>query len=138
MDRMTFERVVASHADCDVECIVPVINGQRLDDVWSRLATDRVAPLSVAEIRTGIWATEGATDEFLVADDGRVAVLTCTCGFFGCGGAAARIGIEDDVIRWTDFATYDAERLVDVTLGAFTFDRAAYLDSLETALDGTH
>ncbi len=39
----------------------------------------------------------GAPDPDLT-ERGRAAVLTCTCGCFGCGGAAARITVDDRTV----------------------------------------
>ena len=61
----------------------------------------------------------------ILEERGRAAVLTCTCRCYGCGGAAARITIEDDdVVTWSDFRLANSDTLVPI--GPFRFDRAAY------------
>ena len=59
-----------------------------------------------------------------LAEDGRAAVLTCTCRIYGCGGTSARINIMDDVVTWDDFRHANSRRIVPI--GPFTFDRRAY------------
>jgi hypothetical protein len=59
---------------------------------------------------------------------GRLAVLTCNCGAFGCGGTAARIEVTDDTVTWSDFVDSFGHR---EAVGTFRFDRAQYEREIE-------
>ena len=58
------------------------------------LAIEDVAPPS----RHWLGAPEPSLTE-----RGRAAVLTCTCGCYGCGGAAALVAFEDETVTWSEF-----------------------------------
>jgi hypothetical protein len=62
------------------------------------------------------------SDSELVVDD-YVAVLTCSCGAFGCGGTAAHIVVGDDVVTWSDFVD---PWCTPEDVGTFRFDRTQY------------
>ena len=64
----------------------------------------RPSPASLWGSSSGPPARRGERREPWVAPDGRVAVLTCTCGDFGCGGIAARITSEGEVVTWSDLS----------------------------------
>ena len=82
-------------------------------DVWLDLSD--VAPPSRHWLgEPGEWLEE----------QGLAAVLTCSCGMFGCGGVAARIALEHDTVTWSEFRFANAGPVVPI--GPFTFDPAAY------------
>ena len=74
---------------------------------------------------SGHWLGQPDTE---LEEDGRAAVLTCTCRTYGCGGTAARITIADDVVTWDDFR--HANSGPRVPIGPFRFDRVAYEASI--------
>ena len=63
-----------------------------------------------------------------VLDSGRVPLYTCSCcGDISCGGLAVRVGVENGIFTWSDFAwendLQDAEpatEMADITLLRFT------------------
>jgi len=61
---------------------------------------------------------------------GRCAVLTCGCGWFGCGGGLARIEFNDHTVVWGDFEGVGAGS--SVRLGPFSFERAQYEEARRT------
>jgi hypothetical protein len=65
----------------------------------------------------------GAPDPALT-ERGRAAVLTCTCGCYGCGGAAAYVTIDDETVIWSDFREANSDTVIPI--GPFRFDRRAY------------
>lgn len=110
-----------------------LINDTRLDRLWSDAHNEGTLPLSADEVLVPghrLWAGEPPEDDYLV-EDGRVAVLTCTCGNFGCGEATALVEFEDGRVRWSDF--HGANFGAPVDLGPFEFDRAAYDAALAAA-----
>ena len=69
-----------------------------------------------------------------IADvNGRVTLLRCACGEAGCWPLVARIEIEDETVRWSNFAQPHRPSWKYDSLGPFTFDRREY----EAALGGT-
>jgi hypothetical protein len=62
---------------------------------------------------TGNWATAI-----------RRTVLVCVDGLTGCGGATAKIRLDDHTVQWSDFSTVPEGKIV--ALGPFTFDRDLY------------
>jgi hypothetical protein len=102
------------------------IDDERLDLLWAAKVDDAVLPLSVGEVLTPghrMWLGEPPIDSFLV-EEGRVAVLTCSCGNFGCGGAVAQIEFTRGVVRWRDFHSANLGPPADV--GPFEFRRGQY------------
>jgi hypothetical protein len=79
------------------------------------LALDDVAPPS------GHWLGEPLPR---LTEGGRAAVLTCTCGFFGCGGVAATITIGPEIVTWSHLA--DVGSGAELPLPAYEFDRTGY------------
>jgi hypothetical protein len=79
------------------------------------LRVDDVAPPSRH------WLGGPKDSELMVR--GHAAVLTCSCGIFGCGGTAARITVGPETVTWSDFVD---PWLHPDPVGTFTFDRAAY------------
>jgi hypothetical protein len=75
-------------------------------------AASRPSPASLWQGPSRPAVRRGERPERWVAPDGRVAILTCTCGDFGCGGIAARIAREGEIVTWTDLShPYSAEIL---------------------------
>jgi hypothetical protein len=60
----------------------------------------------------------------MLSEDGRAAVLECTCGCFPCGGASARITIDAETVTWSDFQEANSPKAIP--LRAFRFSRSAY------------
>jgi hypothetical protein len=61
-------------------------------------------------------------DPDLVVND-HVAVLTCSCGAFGCGGTAARIAMTEHTVTWSDFVDPWG---TSEPVGSFRFERVRY------------
>ncbi len=66
-------------------------------------------------------------DPDLVVGD-HAAVLTCSCGAFGCGGTAARITMTEHTVTWSDFV--DPWGNPDA-VGTFRFERVRYEGEIE-------
>jgi hypothetical protein len=153
VDRIEF-RLVESEApgsdDGQTEPAVEVlVNGAPLGFVWEQAGGTETTPLWVSDAffdghwigdafvgRLGrpLWgedADRAALQKNLFApvQGGRVAVLTCTCGGFGCGGATACIAFEADTVTWRDFHEVSHARN-RIEIGPFAFAR----DQYETAL----
>jgi hypothetical protein len=79
------------------------------------LAVDAVAPPSRH------WLGSPRPD---LAERGRTAVLTCTCGCYGCGGAAARVTIEGEIVTWSDFRQANSDTVIPI--GPFQLARSTY------------
>ena len=65
----------------------------------------------------------GAPDPYY-DEDGRAAVLTCSCGIFGCGGVTAQIELQSYYVSWSDF--HGANGGDVIPLREFRFLRHAY------------
>jgi len=130
----------------DVRSIVQKAAGQdeaRIDhallpsDVVSSLWC-RSTPAALARVRTG-RSGRGVPWR---GPDGRVAVLTCSCGDFGCGdfgcgdfgcgGGVARVELGEEVVTWSDFSHPSATAML--AMGPFRFDRDACERSLAAAV----
>lgn len=147
MDRIGF-RVVETQYESDpvgvTETAVEVlVNGVPLGLLWKEAGGTETTPLWLSDAMFGgrpLWGERDATvdapwgerDEAPI-EYGRMAVLTCGCGFFPCGGATARIEYASDVVTWSDF--HEALH-ASVALGPFRFARDDYeaaLATIETA-----
>jgi hypothetical protein len=123
MDEFSLRVERVSFADGEtVPAIEPVVNGTRLLDL---VGDDSAAPLAADDVLRGTWSlwAPGSGAQRL-SEDGRVAVLTCGCGDFGCGGVSADIEDEGDRVVWRDF--HEANGGPVIAVGPFTFDRARY------------
>ena len=90
-----------------------LVNGVPLGLLWKEAGGKETTPLWLSDAMFGgrpLWGERDATvvapwgerDEAPI-EYGRMAVLTCGCGFFPCGGATARIEYASDVVTWSDF-----------------------------------
>jgi hypothetical protein len=61
-------------------------------------------------------------------DDGRIAVLNCTCGDLGCGGVVARIAVDGESVTWSEFSNPRSSTFLP--LGPFRFDRSEYSEAV--------
>lgn len=68
--------------------------------------------------------------------DGRVPLLGCSCGEWGCWPLLARIVCTPDFVMWTDFQQPHRKRRDYTAFGPFHFARAQYEDALAGALAG--
>ena len=75
-----------------------------------------------------MWLGEPPVNDEFVEDD-RVAVTTCTCGIFGCGGTSAHIEFERSTVTWSDLS--EANHGTRRPIGPFTFRRSEYERALE-------
>jgi hypothetical protein len=103
-------------------------NGEELSEIlgWG----DNVLPLDeyIAGTHLERWAPGGADRENPYVEDGRVAVLTCGCGDFSCGGATAKIIFTKDRVIWTDF--HGARHRGKVPGRPLVFSREQYMSVL--------
>ena len=120
-----------------------VIDGRSLESQWNErgdwnnsvsLTTwpgDGVSALT-------LWSSsfDPSTYDGELYDDGRVAVLTCSCGELGCGGVVARIEFVPDTVTWSDFR--HASYLTTQGLGSFVFSRSRYEEALAAAAGEHH
>jgi hypothetical protein len=75
------------------------------------------------------WAPGGDDPDCAYVEDGRVAVLTCGCGDFGCGGVTASIIFTKNRVIWTDF--HGASHRGKVAARPLVFSRSQYTTSLD-------
>jgi hypothetical protein len=108
------------------ERIEAVINGIELSSSIEQEDDRTVSPLSRDELGQGfrLWGPDGVAPYRHYAKDGWVAVLTCSCDNFGCGGASARITFNADTVVWSDFR--DACHHQEIRVGPFAFARQEY------------
>lgn len=69
----------------------------------------------------------------LESDDGSVVLLGCECGDWGCWPLSARIHLDRNTVRWSDFRNGHRGGWDLSALGPFVFDRERY----ETAVRKT-
>jgi hypothetical protein len=60
----------------------------------------------------------------MLSEDGKAAVLNCTCGCFPCGGATARITIDAEIVTWSDFQQANSRTVIP--LSPLRFTRSTY------------
>lgn len=63
-------------------------------------------------------------------DNGKIAVLGCTCGEEGCSSFTARITISRDIVIWDAFEKHWNPTFDFSMLGPYVFDRKQYTDEL--------
>jgi hypothetical protein len=117
------------------ECAKVLNNGVDLARRWRQAkGGESAAPLWTNEIGGHLeaWGPYGSPSRGLRewVPDGYAAVLTCSCGEFGCGGAIVRMQFEARLVTWSDFKTANDE--VSVLLGKFTFGRTQYEEARNT------
>lgn len=121
---------------------MPVVDGVML--------TDRVEDFELASgMRTTRQATYGglalgsfgpAVAHYLGCGDvfvqpGRVLLLGCTCGDWGCHPLFAWVDVNADVVRWADFdQPHNPDRDYSA-FGPFVFDRTEYQSAIEELAD---
>lgn len=144
LDVLSLERVRPPDFEVDVARIL--VNGKDL----AELAGDVERPFASAEGHPEIagqyqglaWHEVAAPSRHLLgeplawtmADENeRVTLLGCECGEAGCWPLVARIELDDETVRWSNFAQPHRPTWRYDSLGPFTFDRRAY----EEALTGT-
>lgn len=140
VDRIGFRVVETQYEDYTATAVEVLVNGVPLGMIWKDAGGKDTTPLWLSDAMFGgrpLWgerdATAEAQSEWAPIEHGRMAVLTCDCGYFPCGGATARIEYAPDAVTWSDF--HEALH-AGVALGPFRFARdeyAAALASLEIA-----
>ncbi|HEX4490815.1 MAG TPA: hypothetical protein VH914_06380 [Acidimicrobiia bacterium] len=154
MDRVELAVVDVPIASLEPETTPAVsvhVNGRPLEAIWADACGDEATPIWVGDTLLGSKFVDGAhvggeliwrvgvdlrnAGWFDAVDGGRVGVLTCACGGFACGGAAARVEATRDTVTWSEFHRMNGRGPVPV--GPFTFDRREYereIDALERAV----
>ena len=107
-----------------VQTVVVVIDGLSLSEHFLAARSEGFAVLLGDETTPdlGIWGPNPPAET--EAPEGYVAVLTCGCTVYGCGGSYARITFERDVVVWSDFHNEGTDEPVDT--GPFVFNRKQY------------
>jgi hypothetical protein len=125
MDRIEFR--LRSHYcesfEMNVEVVAILVNDTPLENLWSAAGGRDSVPMSADELGSGgthLWGRNPQGDATLI-EDGRVAVLNCTCGGFPCGGGTARIAFDADTVTWSEFSEANSRRRIG--LGPFEFGR---------------
>lgn len=135
VDHIRFDRQRMTLGDHRSTNVVDVtVNRQRLVELLATVpGGDRSMPVPLDDVLAPgrrLWLGEAPVDPEL-AEHGRVAVTTCSCGNFGCGGFTARITFQSGLVRWSEFTRVFHDEPVD--LGPFQFRRSDYTRNL-TAL----
>jgi hypothetical protein len=102
------------------ECAEPIINGQRLTDLFTSVEPPRLS--SYAGMRP---------DELLprlkdVGPAGDVQILRCGCGDDLCSWARVEVETSEDVVVWRRFRASRAEPAAYAALGPYRFTRREY------------
>ena len=128
-DRIEFRLVRAqdqAYGPDEVDVVEVYINGSALTDLWSRCSGEGGQWMRAADVMwpsRRLWTTDPLPSGELGAGDRRT-VLVCVDGLTGCGGATAKIRLDDHTVQWSDFCTVPEGKVV--ALGPFTFDRRLY------------
>jgi hypothetical protein len=121
-----------------VVAVVPTIDGIALTDRIHRFELeagmeDRAVSyggLVPAYYRFGPMDQHYLAGDGSIRDEGKVPLLGCNCGEWGCWPLMARIAVSGDEVRWDDFAQpYRRERNYDA-FGPFVFSRVQYGEAL--------
>jgi hypothetical protein len=67
----------------------------------------------------------------LFVECGRVLLLGCTCGDWGCYPLFAWVDVNADVVRWADFEQPNHPERDYSGFGPFVFDRTEYESAIE-------
>jgi hypothetical protein len=115
-----------------------VIDGRSLESQWNEkgkwsnsvpLTTWPDDGLTALDLWSGSF--DPSTYDGELYQDGRVAVLTCSCGQLGCGGVVAQIEFSNETVTWGDFR--HANYLTPQGMGSFVFSRSEYDRALADA-----
>lgn len=108
-----------------VDVVEIYINGSALTDLWLRGSGEGGRWMRAAAVWPGrrLWTTDPLPNGEL-GDGDRRTVLVCVDGLTSCGGATAKIRLDDHTVQWSDFSTVPEGKVV--ALGPFTFDRRLY------------
>lgn len=119
--------------EVDAEVVRVFIDGRDLVDLVRPIEL----PFAAAEGHPDI---AGAYDGLLPSDwlelpeqygdDGRVALLACTCGEIGCWPLRARIEEDDETVTWSDFQQPHRAGWSYDSFGPFVFVRSQYYDEV--------
>jgi hypothetical protein len=119
-------RIDAAVGPTGEQLVEVIVDGVALREMWHRVAGEPASAVRVADVvwpGHQLWLGEEPLNSELGEGDRRV-VLLCDDGLTGCGGANARIVIDEATVTWSDF-----EKLPSgdrVPLGPFIFDRRKY------------
>ena len=91
----------------EVDVVEIYINGSALTDLWVRGSGEGGRWMRAAD---ALWPGRRLwTDDPLpggeLSDGDRRTVLVCVDGLIGCGGATARVTLDDHTVRWSEFCT---------------------------------
>lgn len=113
--------------------IVPVIDGIDLRSSVQRAITTEAHPLFgglplswFSSVRGHYLASRSAAFE-----DGRLALLGCSCAIVDCDPIYARIRVDDTHVTWTDLVRHGSI----LPLGPFRFERGAYELAVQQAMN---
>lgn len=112
-------------------------------DLVDRLRAIEAIPAEHDEARAGDYdglLPEDWLDLPDLFDDGRVAILACSCGEIPCWSLRARIIVSPDTVTWCDFENPVAREWRYYELGELVFERAQYDAAVEgvVAARGSH
>lgn len=93
------------------------------EDDWDNDADDGVPGLSPGLVAPPSRHWLGRPDPGWT-EAGRAVVMDCGCGEWECGGVLARIEVDRDVVRWSDFR--GPRDGAPIAVGPFTFAREQY------------
>ena len=82
-----------------------------------------------------LWSSsfDSSSDIDYFCEEGRIAVLTCSCGELMCGGAVANIEFTHETVTWSNFR--HANYLTPKDIGPFVFTRSQYDRALRAAAE---
>jgi hypothetical protein len=109
------------------------INGRRLCELLAASTGQEVSPVAAFHVfgpEPPLWLGGDLPVEFDDVPTGSRAVVTCTCGEWGCGGVSASIVLTECEVIWTHFEQSNG---TPVDLPDFRFDRTGYEEALRTA-----
>ena len=135
--------VQPSPADPDFPEVVPVIDGVPLTERVVRYESEsRMEPTGEDQYGGLIPAFSGfepAADHYLGRSlpdgDGKVVLLGCSCGEWGCWPLLARVVVGDDAVEWRDFEQPHRPVRDYAGFGPFVFERRAYEAAVSDVAD---
>jgi hypothetical protein len=121
---------VRKREDLSADEVVPTVDGRELADLVHAFELGHgmeTRPASYGGLIPAFFNFGSMANHFLGRGEaGKVALLGCECGEWGCWPLLATITVTQQRVVWTDFEQPHRKERDYTALGPFEFDRAQY------------
>ncbi len=133
MDAFAF--AIRPHAADGATEVVPMVDGVELTDRIHAFELERgmeTRAVSYGGLIPSYFKFGAAPDHYLATEEsflnreGKIPVLGCECGEWGCWPLLARVIVGESAVTWTDFEQPHRPERDYSAFGPFVFDRLTY------------